>query len=77
MAVNITSVIVTSAVLGFSGGQIASVNVSYTVTGAGGTSWSGQHTWQLTPAEQTATTGFVTALENHLATALGLTISTT
>lgn len=79
MSTTVNSLTINSISVVFSNGQIVSVFVSYTTTGAAGESWSGQHTWQLTPAESAsaAATGFVNALTAKLAAATGLAVNTT
>lgn len=76
--ITVNNLTITSIVVGFSGGQIASANVSYVMTGPSGESWSGSHVWVLTAAESAsaAATNFVTALVNKVATATGLVVAT-
>lgn len=77
MAVNVTNVVITGIGVGFAAGQITTVQISYTATGAAGGQFSSSYTWQLSPTEQTNTASFVTALTAKLAAVTGLAVATT
>lgn len=79
MAVNVTNITITGIYVSFSGGQIVTVNVTYTFPGPAGETSSGQHVWQLTPAESgsAGAANFVAALTAKLAAVTGLAVVTT
>lgn len=77
MAINVTSVVITGIYVSFQGGEISSVQVSYTAAGAAGAQFASTFTWTLSSTEQTNTASFVTALTNKLAAVTGLAVATT
>lgn len=77
--VTVNNVTITGITVGFTAGQISTVQVAYQAAGPAGEVWPGVHAWQLSPAESgsAAATGFVAALVAKLAAVTGLAVATT